>query len=683
MNKQKTILSLLVMTGLMFMMIGGVSATHSSSVEVSPSGWLTLGSVDLEFTVENTGGDSIMTVIVQKPGDFSGISCEELSGWDVTESSTSCIFDANAGEDIETGESQTFSVTSESTDFGDYNWSVKTSDGVSQVTNLVPVTVQTIQNAINEDTTGTVTVPAGVYEEDVTINKDITLTSVDGPGSTTINGQDTGYSGAVTVTSDDVILKGFTINAAEHSAILLQTSNDNIEIKDNVLNSATDGKYVILTETEQTNVLFENNTLIGDNVLRMVYVNGDVSIPTSTGSDNVNFINNTFTGTVDNNLVLGTEAENSEIRNNEFSASNIGYAVVELWKDSITVNRNSFLGDESPAVRNDNSFITNATYNWWGVTTYDDIEALTDGDVDFDPWCFDPECTPDTTDPTIEFMNEPYFGLVGEDVVITANVSDDRALSNYTLYFGDDENVTGTFAGEHNMSAIVNETHLYDEEGEYTVELRVQDKTGNIASETTMVVVNAEKPDWMIPLYKDKVNMISIPFVPESTDYQEVLEGVKCNIDKVWSYQYDESTDENKWIYKTVSSSCGWSSGSLQEITPGYGYIVFMKDDDVLYGNARGGVTRDDPESESSEIPWMPVIKLSNRGYNLVGIFGYEDANKSLESLESTEGYKLYKSILDGNLKSVSEDDLESGKSYWLSMTEPYNSNLDYYEYKL
>lgn len=743
-----------------FMMIGGVSAAHSSSVSVSPSGWLKPGEVtSYEFTITNTGTTSFEEVIITKPIGYPlPITCEDApSGWELFEEK-----DYRCGyyttNPLENGESETFSIQITNPSFGEYTWAIKI-DGISEeVTSIV----KTIQSAIdNWDGSSVITVPAGTYEESIVIDRELTLI---GDGDVIISGDELSNY-IVKITADNVVFDNFEVNGGGDSEVrnpyyygIWISNAENVEIKNSEIKNIWKDDANGIQVDDSINSDIHNNTISSFYKRGIRYVNsdgefydnevvGEKNVDGTTRVQNLVNINggsdvevyenelyNALTdpdetptwdspGIVVSSYNWGTNDVSSyaDIHDNEIYDSDSGIVIGSVYStsDSSTaditgnyihntadaivfeVERDNGSGDNDvSAVIHENIFTDNgmnivvigtstttidATYNWWGTANETKIQDLIDGDVDYDPWCFDAECSEDDTKPEMEFIGAPYFGLIDSDVVITANVSDDRALANYILYFGDGKNVTGNFAGEHNLSAIVNVTHPYGAEGEYIVNLTVTDKIGNTASDSTAIVVSSEKPDWVIPLKANEPNFISLPFVPENTDYKEVLGGIKDSLDRFWAYVYDEESGENVWKYKYVTDSGSWSgSTGFSDIVPGYGYIVFMKNNDVLYGNARGGITQDDPEGGSSEIPWMPIVKLSNRGYNLIGVFGYKDANKSLESLESAEGYRLYRSILDVDGKAVTEkSELELNKAYWLSMAEPYNSNLNHYEYKL
>src|SRR5262245_12349292 len=95
---------------------------------------------------------------------------------------------------------------------------------------------QSIQAAIEAASPGdTVLVAPGTYNESLTINKSIHLISLDGAGSTIINGvgNDPNFSGTIMVTAGTTQVSigeadhGFTINPGDHetAGILLAGNN--------------------------------------------------------------------------------------------------------------------------------------------------------------------------------------------------------------------------------------------------------------------------------------------------------------------------------------------------------------------------------------------------------------------------------------------------------------------------
>jgi len=176
-------------------------------------------------------------------------------------------------------------------------------------------------------------------------------------------------------------------------------------------------------------------------------------------------------------------------------------------------------------------------------------------------------------------------------------------------------------------------------------------------------------------------NLVSIPVVPNSTTIEDVLDGIKENLDIIWAYKYEETAKENKWYYKYYSN--GWKgSPEFDEIRPGYGYFILMKEDDVLYGVEK---EFDSP----AQVP-VPSVKLATESWNLIGRYGAQpesmsNLSKAFESLEGnwfSDGFLKFNSL--GSWSKATSVDL--GKGYWLRTKDfgkdstPYEP-LSYYFY--
>jgi len=201
-------------------------------------------------------------------------------------------------------------------------------------------TIQEGIDAVAEN--GTVNIEAGTYDEDVLIDKSLTLKSVNGKASTIINGQSTASTGAVKVAASNVVIggtnSGFTINGAGQTAIYLNSGTSNIVVQDNIVNAAS-GKNAFLTEGGVSDHTISGNSFGGDGS-QLVYVNGQASV--GNPSTNVDFIGNTFGGTA-TGPALGQEATNSEISGNTFETVT-GYVGLELWASGNTVINNTITG---------------------------------------------------------------------------------------------------------------------------------------------------------------------------------------------------------------------------------------------------------------------------------------------------------------------------------------------------
>ncbi|WP_185731343.1 putative Ig domain-containing protein [Larkinella rosea] len=230
----------------------------------------------------------------------------------------------------------------------------------------------TIQEAVNNASAGaTIAVPAGVYNENITIAKSLTITGA-GRTSTTIVGQSggeatVGVNGPLTGFS----LTGFTIlgldngnPGIENGALFLRGTLSSVTIADNEiiangdLGFATIYGSAINAITVSGNI-FSGKTFTGDNpntgdqfvinnVARApVFFNGGGS---GSRVSNLTFTDNQITAiagtSAGGNLLVNIEAENATIKGNTFSGSTGGAiprAALRLRGTGHSVTCNTFL----------------------------------------------------------------------------------------------------------------------------------------------------------------------------------------------------------------------------------------------------------------------------------------------------------------------------------------------------
>lgn len=650
------------------MMVGVVSAVHTSGVTVTTDDWLE-ADTETDFTVDVTNTDgtsSIRKIIIYPPAEYSSFTCGSApTDWILSVGSESCTYSTlEPTEFITSGNSKDFTLQATTSSDVEYAWLVTTIDDGNDPYNNNPVpTGWTIQDVVDKANVGaTVYIPAGTYNENVDIRKSIHLIGA-GADITTIEPS----SGRVINIRAQEATNGF-IDGITIQGFTLRTNDNNYALQSN---SATDGKY------NGRNYLYKDLIVDANNNVQSAVGLFDVE---GVILDNVVVKNSARTdgGAIEMVGVKDFTMSNSKITNNE-----IGLKIFDVSgympNEQIVISNSDLFGNNLYSIINDDAgLLVNAENNWWVVTTYDEIDALVEGEVEFDPWCYDAECSPDTTAPTIEFIGEPYFSQLDVEITIIADISDMRDIANYTIEFGDGKNETEEFNGNHDTEEQINVKHMYDGEDEYIVKLTVTDATGNSASETTVVLVSAEEPDWIISL-STRMNLISIPLVPEDIAIGKVFKEIRSNVEIVWSYQYDETTGENEWKWAEPKGS-GWDTDkTLDSIIPGYGYIVFMEEDDVLYGTGKTIQYGD-----SDEEPVTPSeIHLAN-GYNLIGLFGTEEKpiRVALSSLMFWEEPYWHKVLyMDG---SEVEGNLEPGEGYWISMKHlPNTATEDYYTYYL
>ena len=214
----------------------------------------------------------------------------------------------------------------------------------------------------------TVCVAAGTYNEDVVINKSITLAGA-GAATTIINGQTTGQGAAVTIAANNVTVEGFAINGAGIAALWLNTGVSGANVQDDHMTSAS-GETALTTQGQQSNDLFTNNQFTGNGASQVAYVNGEASLGAGQASSNVDFTQNTFDGIiVAGGEALGNESTNSNTNLNAFKSTLTStYAITEAWKADAIFSQNNFDGVGGVKVKNSASSGTvDAQNNWWGA----------------------------------------------------------------------------------------------------------------------------------------------------------------------------------------------------------------------------------------------------------------------------------------------------------------------------
>lgn len=193
-----------------------------------------------------------------------------------------------------------------------------------------------IQRAINGASSGDViSVKAGNYEEDVVVNESVSL---EGQEGAQIVGQNSGYGGAVELSTNDVVVDGFEITTNRAAAVHVKSGVSNASVQNNEI-VAEDDSTGLLAAGAVSGIDVVNNTFPGDTSRQHVYVNGDKSV--GQPSDDVSVKGNDFTGNA--SLAVGLESTGSEVNANTFD-SHVGYAQLEVWEDDVEVSENEFAG---------------------------------------------------------------------------------------------------------------------------------------------------------------------------------------------------------------------------------------------------------------------------------------------------------------------------------------------------
>ncbi len=253
----------------------------------------------------------------------------------------------------------------------------------------VPSQYSTIQAGIDAAVAGdTVCVGAGVYNEDIAIRKTLRL-SGSGAASTTINGlTDVGtiYIGGDTA-ADNTIVEGFLIRGVDATSTHDETSFNigpgaiGVIIRYNWI-IAGNGEIPVRADSNQRNMLAENNVLEGSNSLKLFMVSG-VQGP----SNKVDFLSNTFVGTINNGVALDTWATDSLIQRNAFHATGTIAVLVSSAYPSTIVSENNFSSIAPIKVGTYSGGTLIAQNNWWGdLDPSDNIW----GDINYTPFATEP-----------------------------------------------------------------------------------------------------------------------------------------------------------------------------------------------------------------------------------------------------------------------------------------------------
>jgi len=248
----------------------------------------------------------------------------------------------------------------------------------------------TIQDAIDAaSSSDVIVVPTGTYNEQVTINKPITLAAKDGQGTAIIDG-------AVQISSDDVVLTGFTINPnpilGENTCIYLGTTSgatlNNVEVSYNELDGTGVVGYLrgVLSVSGMTysNILIENNKI--HDLTTGIYTNphtGKIDIK-------YNEIYNTVAGI--GGFTGATVEYNVFYDNDEAIGADSSY-------QNAILRYNNFLGDEIVKDYGVTGTL-DALNNWWGC---DGIDISGNVNAGWNTWVHDNVITLDPNE-TVYFM---------------------------------------------------------------------------------------------------------------------------------------------------------------------------------------------------------------------------------------------------------------------------------------
>jgi len=261
-------------------------------------------------------------------------------------------------------------------------------------------TYSSIQAAITAAANGdTITVAAGSYNENVIVDKSVTLTGA-GRDVTTVTAVNT-IEPVFRVTADGVTISGFTLTGASgHQEEPFQDGDginldgaDNCVVTDNAFIANRQGAYVT-----GSNNAFQRN-IISNNFSNGVILIDDEDEPTHLGD------NNTFDGnTIADNIKYGLSisSSNNTVINNTITGNDSCGVALFGGTSGNTINFNAISGNTGyGGVYSIASYTNDATKNWWGTAT-GPIHSTNPGatgnkvyNVDYSPWLgFVPGTTP-------------------------------------------------------------------------------------------------------------------------------------------------------------------------------------------------------------------------------------------------------------------------------------------------
>jgi parallel beta-helix repeat protein len=364
---------------------------------------------------------------------------------------------------------------------------------------------KTIQAAVNAvDDGGTVSVAAGVYNEDVLVNAPVTVQGA-GAASTSIIGQIGGDGATVRVASPGVIIEGFTISrvgntvadwnnsSLNFAGVAIQGQANDAEIRDNVI---VGNRTAIDVNDSSGNVISDNE--ISGNHTGLLFRN---TTDDTTVSGNV-IADNRTVGVLFLDASGGTNtpvqsAANSEFNRNEISGNWYGQVVDRQQGGSLP----------APGTTN----LKNFACNWYGTATpvISTANSAEPGyaslvPVEFGGSAVAPGGQPDILGPaSANLVVEPYLitdDLAGDCATITlgGEPSDASGVEGTTLtasgsFQGTGVTVTGSGPGAVTDNGDGSWSWSYDADDDETatVEVTGEDAYGNtLVSSFDLTVTN-------------------------------------------------------------------------------------------------------------------------------------------------------------------------------------------------
>lgn len=235
-------------------------------------------------------------------------------------------------------------------------------DGKDQLIIRVPSDYPTIQQAISAASPGSmVMVSSGIYQEDLIVNKTITLLGEEKTG-TIIDGE--GGGAVILVRANDVLIDGFTVQGSSISSSIAVQDSENVTVRGNILTRSL-SSGIILSHSNCCRIIGNIASLNG-------YC--DVGLCRGAGMVLVQSHNNTITGNIIvSNVFDGIilqDSNNNSIQSNTIEDS--GFCDIEFLDSSNnTVYHNNFISNSSHIGKPANNSVWK---NYW-----DSYAGLDDG----------------------------------------------------------------------------------------------------------------------------------------------------------------------------------------------------------------------------------------------------------------------------------------------------------------
>ena len=292
---------------------------YTSELNLTENKYYTLGlaaalKATALFTVGN--GEIKTKLIAEQNGITGAMTANSIDGIDQATAYSILGFSA-AGDSSHAATSTNFFVGNQNlnggwTESDSSEYTEVNSEVIQAITSVLSMnTFYTIQDAVNAASSGdTINVGAGTYTENVTISKSLSL-----QGSTGAN-----LTGYVTITSDNVTVKGMNITNPSGNFGIVATDHSNLTVSNNTIHdigtSLTEGSAqavaVISSAADVSTINIENNTISNIGNTNMVHAGSagssakGVYLGNSTGAkitSNViisgNTINNVYASTAD------------------------------------------------------------------------------------------------------------------------------------------------------------------------------------------------------------------------------------------------------------------------------------------------------------------------------------------------------------------------------------------------